>query len=171
MNSTTTETTAQSPDKENIQPPSENLAVPSSTPVSPVSRSLVRKAAGKKRRKKSSFKAKPKGKMQGTQTYVKQKSTNANRPKRKAAADAEATAAAQEANIEEACNELDGLKFSHEDRRRLISDYYLQAMQAPPPEEWGGEEGAVSKIIEGLRLENSCNHRRVVERVLLASHL
>jgi hypothetical protein len=157
------ETAAQSPDKENVQPSSVNGAAPSSVP-----QSVSQKTAGKKRRKKSSFKAKPKGKMQGTQTYVKKKSTNANRQKRKAAADADATAAAQKAKMDEAYNELDGLKFSQEDQRRLISDYYLQALLAPPPEKWRGEGGTISDVIEGLRLRDS--QRRLVENVLIETH-
>jgi hypothetical protein len=60
------------------------------------------------------------------------------------------------------------VEISHEDKRKLISLLYLETMQAPPPEEWKGPGGTVSKIVEALKLDNS--QRRRVERVIAETH-
>jgi hypothetical protein len=160
------ETTTQSSNKENI-PPSLSTSAPTSTPQAASQNST---GTGKRRRRgKTTFRAKPKGKMQGTQTYVKKKTTNDHsRKRRKAATVAEEAAIAQKSMIDEAFTKLSGLKFSEQDQRRLISDYYLQVLHAPPPDEWRGEGGTISDVIGGLKLKES--QRRTVEKVLIATH-
>ena len=53
-------------------------------------------------------------------------------------------------------------------RRRLISMYFLQSLDAPPPSEWHGQDGTISNIIRDLHL--NC-HRDTVHRVLVETNL
>jgi hypothetical protein len=48
---------------------------------------------------------------------------------------------------------------SHEDKRRLIMLFFLETIQAPPPEEWKGPGGTVSKMIEALKFYKSQRRR------------
>ena len=55
------------------------------------------------------------------------------------------------------------VKLNIEEERKLVHLYYIK-IGSPPPEDWRGEGGAISRIIAAL--EMTANERRKVERVI-----
>jgi hypothetical protein len=100
----------------------------------------------KKRRKKggTSFEPKQIGEMKGAYTYEK-KLTNAT-------------------TLTEEPLEFDVVEVKQAEQRLLISLFYVQAVKAPPPVEWQGEDGTVSEIVRSLKLTK--NQRKKVLQVI-----
>ena len=121
--------------------------------------------AKKKTRKRrgTSFDKKKKGTNKAEYTYVKlppasrKRQAGRNRISKKYTADFDA---------DWLC--CDFVTVSQTYQRRHISLFYLDILQAPPPEEWRGAGGSVSQIVGTLRLNK--NQRKKVLRVITKTH-
>jgi hypothetical protein len=108
----------------------------------------------KKRKKKggTSFEPKQIGEMKGAYTYEK-KLTNATTRRK-----------AKPTNLTEEPLEFDVVEVKQAEQRLLISLFYVQAVKAPPPVEWQGEDGTASEIVRSLKLTK--NQRKKVLQVI-----
>ena len=101
----------------------------------------------KKRRRPGSrqlkFKRKPKGRKKSDYTYQP-------KAKPRAAKVNAATAIVSNSSHADSKTDVEAPTLSSADQRNLISLYYVH-LGAPPPEEWNGEGGTVSKIVRALR--------------------
>ncbi len=112
----------------------------------------------KKRRRPGSrqpkFKRKPRGRMKGDYTYQPKAKPRASKVNA-------ATAIISNSSHADSKTDVEGPTLSIVDQRNFVSLYYFH-LGAPPPEEWNGEGGTVSKIVRALSYGKD-QHRRVKE--------